>query len=66
MLYIVGPAGGVVVTKATNDLYDAAKRMLLEGRRREPTPGRDTGFVIYGPDGEELRRWTVREGDKDP
>lgn len=49
-----------LITNLTNDLYAKAKQLLLDqkakGRHR-----RDRGFVIYGPDGKELRRWDTRQ-----
>jgi hypothetical protein len=58
-----------LVSNLTNDLYQAAKRMLTTRRHakeRAGQPRRQLGFVIYGPDGEELRRWTTAETeDKD-
>lgn len=55
-----------LISKVTTDVYDRAKRMLAERKRsKEPglIPGRPLGFVIYGPRGEELRRWTTADDD---
>jgi hypothetical protein len=54
-----------VIANLTTDLYNRTKRMLIERKQsKEPglLPGRTLGFVIYGPHGEEIRRWTT-EGD---
>jgi hypothetical protein len=56
------------LTDLTNDVYDAAKRSATRRRHRansvhdsgQPIP---VGFVIYGPDDQEFRRWsTLDEG----
>jgi len=62
--------GGALVNNVTNDLYNAAKvwaRRRLRRKQDESDSGRarPIGFVIYGPDGEELRRWDTREDDEE-
>jgi hypothetical protein len=51
-----------LITNLTNDLYTKAKQLLLDqkakGRHRR------MGFVIYGPDGQELCRWDTEKGDQ--
>jgi hypothetical protein len=51
-----------LITNLTNDLYAKAKQLLLEqkakGRHRR------MGFVIYGPDGKELRRWDTGKNEQ--
>jgi hypothetical protein len=53
-----------LVVNITTDVYNRMKRMLLQRKRSKSAdlfPGRPLGFVIYGPRGEELRRWTTEE-----
>lgn len=49
-----------LVSKVTEDVYDALKNALRSWRqgktRRDPEKAPD-GFVIYGPDGTPLERW---------
>ena len=52
-----------LITNLTNDLYKKAKQLLLDRKAKGGRP--NTGFVIYGPDGKELRRWDTKNGDKD-
>lgn len=52
-----------LITNLTNDLYEKAKQMLLERKAKSGRPNK--GFVIYGPDGKELRRWDSQNGDHD-
>ena len=55
-----------LIGNLTTEVYNRAKRMLAQRKRsKEPglIPGRPLGFVIYGPRGEELRRWTTEEDD---
>lgn len=51
--------------KALDLVVDGAKALLRRRREAkhatEGSPGRDLGFIIYGPDGEKLREWTTRE-----
>lgn len=50
-----------LISDLTSDLYNRAKKMLLD---RNAKGGRSNkGFVIYGPDGEVLRRWDTKNGD---
>lgn len=53
-----------LITSLTNDLYEKAKQMLLERKAKSGRPNK--GFVIYGPDGKELRRWDTQNGDHEP
>ena len=46
-----------------NDLYEKAKQLLRE--RKANGRKRSMGFVIYGPDGKELRRWSTDEDERD-
>lgn len=53
-----------LIAHVTTDVYNRTKRMLIQRRRSkspELFPGRPLGFVIYGPRGQELRRWTTEE-----
>jgi hypothetical protein len=50
-------------TNLTNDLYAKTKQLLLDRKAKGGRPNK--GFVIYGPDGKELRRWDTNTGDKD-
>lgn len=52
-----------LITNLTNDLYEKAKQLLRE--RKAKGRKRSMGFVIYGPDGKELRRWTTNEDDNE-
>lgn len=52
-----------LITNLTNDLYAKAKQMLLD--RKAKGRSRDTGFVIYGPDGKVLCRWDTKNGGQD-
>jgi hypothetical protein len=65
-IFIGTTVATTVIGNVTTDLYNRAKRMLVERKRsKEPglIPGRPLGFVIYGPRGEELRRWTTADDD---
>jgi hypothetical protein len=58
-----------LIAKITTEVYDRTKRMLIRRKgSNEPglIPGRPLGFVIYGPRGEELRRWTTEDDDSEP
>jgi len=68
-IFVGSGVGGALVNNVTNDLYNAAKawaRRRLRRKQDESDSGRarPIGFVIYGPDGEELRRWDTREDDE--
>ncbi len=56
---------GIGTAKAVDLVVDGAKALLRRRREAkratEGSPGRDLGFIIYGPDGEKLREWTTRE-----
>ena len=55
-----------LIAKVTTDVYNRTKRMLSQRKRSDVPqlfPGRPLGFVIYGPRGEELRRWTTDDED---
>lgn len=57
-----------LIGKITADVYDRTKRMLAKRKQSEEPgliPGRPLGFVIYGPRGEELRRWTTESDAAD-
>lgn len=62
-IFIGTTVSTTVITNLTNDLYAKAKAMLLERKAKGGT--RNTGFVIYGPDGKVLRRWDTKNGDRD-
>jgi hypothetical protein len=53
-----------LITNLTNDIYEKAKQLLLDRKAKGGRPNK--GFVIYGPDGKELRRWDGQNGDHDP
>jgi len=68
-IFVGSGVGSALVNNVTNDLYNVAKawaRRRLRKKRDQSESGgaRPTGFVIYGPDGEELRRWDTREDDE--
>jgi hypothetical protein len=70
-IFVGSGVGGALVNNVTNDLYNAARtwvRRRLQKKRGESDSGRSRpiGFVIYGPDGEELRRWDTREDGDGP
>ena len=50
-----------LISNLTSDLYQRAKKMLLDRKAKGGRPNK--GFVIYGPDGEVLRRWDTENGD---
>ena len=62
---IAAIAGRKILENMADDLYKAAKQ-LLRRRLRKGSPRKNLGFVIYGPDGKELRRWTTKNGQEDP
>lgn len=65
-IFIGTTVASTVIGNLTTDVFNRAKRMLAERKRsNEPglIPGRPLGFVIYGPRGEELRRWTTEDDD---
>jgi hypothetical protein len=69
-IFIGNTVATALVTATADDLYAKAKRML-HGRRKAKKdagggPGGHLGFVIYGPDGDVLRRWSTKEDDADP
>lgn len=56
-----------IITNLTNDLYQRAKDMLRSRRKANKAAGRgrhNLGFTIYGPEGEELRKWTTKDDDE--
>jgi hypothetical protein len=60
---IVG--GGVstgLVSRITEDAYDAAKRRL-RARREAKDGGRHLGVTILGPDGKDIKNWSTRDDD---
>lgn len=63
-IFIGQSVASTVIGNLTNKLYAKAKQMLLA--RRAKGDGRPrTGFVIYGPNGEELKRWDTSRDDED-
>lgn len=68
MISVGSGVGGAMVNDVTHDLYSPAKgwaRRRLRKKQDESEAGRvrPIGFVIYGPDGEELRRWDTRDDE---
>lgn len=68
-IFVGSGVGGALVNNVTNDLYNTAKAWARRRPRRKQDESdsggaRPIGFVIYGPDGEELRRWDTREDDE--
>ena len=57
----------IAATKLFDEVYDAAKRMLLARRQAKKdatgNEGRHLGVTIYGPDGEPLKTWDTRDED---
>jgi hypothetical protein len=42
-------------------------RQRREARKKETgSPGRQLGFTIYGPENEELSKWTSRDDEEYP
>jgi hypothetical protein len=69
-IFVGSGVGSALVNNVSNDLYDAARawarRRLRKKRDQNGSAGaRPIGFVIYGPNGEELRRWDTREDEED-
>ncbi len=60
-IFIGTTVATTLITNLTNDLYAKVKQMLLDRKAKGGRPNK--GFVIYGPDGEPLRRWDSRGGD---
>jgi hypothetical protein len=61
-IFVGTTVGTALISSITTDIYERAKQLLLRRKDSgEPglIPGRPLGFVIYGPRGEELRRWTT-------
>ncbi len=57
-----------IITNLANDLYQRAKDMLRSRRKANKAAGRgrhNLGFTIYGPKGEELRKWTTNDNNED-
>jgi hypothetical protein len=54
----------------TTDLYNGAKKLLRsrrEGKKADSgSPGRHLGFIIYGPDGKVIEKWTTQEDGTAP
>ena len=52
-----------LISDVTDDLYAAAKKWARRRYHRKKSEGesrsRPVGFLIYGPDGKELRKWTM-------
>lgn len=61
-IFIGGTVAKSLITNLTNDLYAKAKQLLLDRKAKGGRPNK--GFVIYGPDGKELRRWDTVRGDR--
>jgi hypothetical protein len=63
-IYIGVKVADTLIEQVTSDLYEKAKKMLAD--RKAKSEGRpNKGFVIYGPDGEPLRQWDTKNGDRD-
>jgi hypothetical protein len=60
-IFIGTTVATTLITNLTNDLYEQAKRLLRQ--RKANGRKRSMGFVIYGPDGKELRRWSTNEDE---
>ncbi len=52
-----------IISGITDDLYQKAKD-FLRYRKKHKIGRPNTGFTIYGPNGEELRKWTTKEDDE--
>lgn len=68
-VYIAGPAAGALAVKVINDVYDKAKAWARRqwAAKQPPEPvethrGRPEVVLLYGPDGEIMRRWRIDEG----
>lgn len=57
----------IAAAKLFDEVFDAAKRMLLARRaaKKDETgsAGRHLGVTIYGPDGEPLKTWDTRDDE---
>jgi hypothetical protein len=67
MIYILAREVTRAIDKVTDDIYEAAKELLRSRRKakkeKSGNPGRNLGFIIYGPDGKELRKWDTSDDD---
>jgi hypothetical protein len=57
-----------LISSITEDLYQRAKDLLRSRRKANKAASRgrhNLGFTIYGPKGEELRKWDTRDDDED-
>lgn len=72
-VYIAGPAAGALAVKVVNDVYDAAKqwarRQWAAKQSPEPTEtmeSRPEVVLLYGPDGEVIKRCRIdEEGERE-
>lgn len=58
--------GSALLDHVVSDLYEAAKTWAARrwhARKGPAAPRPPVGFVIYGPDGRELKRWVEEDGD---
>lgn len=72
-IFVGSGVASSVIGNVTDDLYNGAKawvRRRHERKKAESETGgtRPIGFLIYGPDGQELRKWSTldeeSEGDQ--
>ena len=60
-IFIGTSAGTTLLNKAAEDVYtmakDWAKRRQQKRAASRPVKSSPIGFILYGPDGAELRRW---------
>lgn len=71
-VYIAGPAAGAVAVKVVSDVYDAARAWARKqwAAKQPPEPtdttnGRPEVVLLYGPDGEVIKRWRIgKEGER--
>ena len=70
-IYLAGQASAALVPQVMTDVYEATKdwaRKRYAAKRERAASGkpRPETFVIYGPDGEVLKRWTIdHEGERE-
>lgn len=65
-LFVVASVGGAILVNITNDVYSQTKSWALARFRRKHAANpsgksRPESFIIYGPDGQVLKRWRVDE-----
>jgi hypothetical protein len=65
--FIGASVGGTQIARIVATLYESGKKLLRTRRQAKKAesgaPGLHLGFKIYGPDKQELAKWTTREDE---